>query len=78
MQTTYKEKILQEIEKIPEDKLANMYRIIHLLAVEITSGAKKTGKRISLKGIWKGSQIDDAIFDEAKKSLFPYESKRGG
>jgi len=77
MQTNYKEKILQEIEKIPEDKLANMYKIIHLLAVEITSGAKKTGKKVSLKGIWKGSLIDDSMFAEAKKSLFPYEKNRG-
>lgn len=77
MQTNYKEKILQEIEKIPEDKLANMYKIIHLLTGEITSGAKKTGKKVSLKGIWKGSLIDDSMFAEAKKSLFPYEKNRG-
>lgn len=77
MQTNYKEKILQEIEKIPEDKLANMYKIIHLLAAEITSDAKKTGKKVSLKGIWKGSLIDDSMFAEAKKSLFPYEKNRG-
>ncbi|MBM4054224.1 MAG: hypothetical protein FJ264_06030 [Planctomycetes bacterium] len=76
MQTSYKEKILQEIEKIPEDKLANMYKIIHLLTDEIISDAKKTGKRVSLRGIWKGSLIDDSLFDDAQKSLFPYENKR--
>jgi hypothetical protein len=37
-------------------------------------GTKK-GKRGSLKGIWKGSQIDESLFNEAKKSLFPYESR---
>ncbi len=69
----YKKKILQEIEKVPDEKLANMYRIIHLLTGELMEWYKKSGKRVSLKGIWKGSQIDDSLFDEAKKSLFPYK-----
>lgn len=73
MQVDYKKKILQEIEKVPDEKLANMYRIIHLLTGELMEGTKKTGKQVSLKGIWKGSQIDDSLFAEAKKSLFPYE-----
>ncbi len=77
MQTNYKERILQEIEKIPDDKLGNIYKIIHLLTGEITAGARKTGKRSSLRGIWKGSQIDDSLFTEARKSLFPYEKGRG-
>lgn len=77
MLTSYKEKILQEIEKIPDDKLGNIYKIIHLLTGEITAGAKKTGTRASLRGIWKGSQIDESLFTEAKKSLFPYEKSRG-
>ena len=73
MQVDYKKKILQEIEKVPDEKLANIYRIVHLLTGKLMEGTKKTGKRVSLKGIWKGSQIDDSIFTEAKKSLFPYE-----
>jgi hypothetical protein len=77
MQTSYREKILKEIDKIPDDKIGNLYKIIHLLAAEITSGSKKTGKKGSLKGIWRGSQIDDSLFAEAKKSLFPYEKSRG-
>ncbi|MBI5740102.1 MAG: hypothetical protein HZA16_05205 [Nitrospirae bacterium] len=76
MQISYKEKILKEIEKIPADKLPNMYRIIHLLTGEITAGVQKTGKRVSLKGIWKGSHIDESLFTEARKSLFPYEKGR--
>ncbi|HAS17516.1 MAG: hypothetical protein A2Y48_05680 [Nitrospirae bacterium RIFCSPLOW2_12_42_9] len=73
MHLDYKKKILQEIEKVPEDKIVSIYKIIHLLTKEITSEAKKAGKRISLKGIWKGSSIDDSLFADAKKSLFPYE-----
>ena len=75
MHLDYKKKILREIEKVPEDKIVSMYKIIHLLAKEITSGAKKTGKRISLKVIRKGSLIDDSLFADAKKSLFPYEKQ---
>ncbi|MBI4825310.1 MAG: hypothetical protein HY807_02670 [Nitrospirae bacterium] len=77
MQPSYKEKILKDLEKIPADKLPNVYRIIHLLTDEIKAGVKKTGKRVSLRGIWKGSQIDDSLFTEARKSLFPYEKGRG-
>ncbi len=58
MLSVYKEKILREIEKVPEDKMPKLFRIIHLLATEIMPGTKKTGNRGSLKGIWKGSQID--------------------
>ena len=29
--------------------------------------------RGSVKGIWKGSLIDDSLYEESKKSLFPYE-----
>ncbi|MBI5097765.1 MAG: hypothetical protein HZB30_00805 [Nitrospirae bacterium] len=77
MQPSYKEKIMQDIEKIPADKLPNVYRIIHLLTGEIKAGVKKTGKRVSLRGIWKGSQIDDSLLTDARKSLFPYEKGRG-
>ena len=75
MISVYKEKILREIEKVPEDKIPKLLRIIHLLTTETTPRRKKTGKRGSLKGIWKGSQIDESLFNEAKKSLFPYESR---
>ncbi len=77
MQTSYKEKILKEIEKVPDDKLGSIYRVIHLLTGEITTGKKKAGKKGSLRGIWKGSHIDESLFSAAEKSLFPYESRRG-
>ena len=74
MPSAYKEKILREIEKVPEDKMPKLLRIIHLLTTETTPKKKKPGNRGSLKGIWKGSQIDESLFNEAKKSLFPYET----
>jgi len=74
MQSTYKEKILKEIESIPNDRMPKLYRVIHLLVSELIPQTKKTGNRGSLKGVWKGSQVDESLFIEAKKSLFPYES----
>lgn len=72
---TFKEKILKEIEGVPEDKMPKLYRIVHLLATELMPKTKETVSRGSLKGIWKGSQINESLFIEAKKSLFPYECK---
>jgi hypothetical protein len=68
---SYKEKILEEIEGFPEDKMSKLYRIIRLLVTEL----RKTGNRGSLKGLWKGSRINESLFIEAKKTLFPYEYK---
>ena len=72
---SYKEKILEEIEGFPEDKMSKLYRIIRLLVTELRSETKKTGNRGSLKGLWKGSRINESLFIEAKKTLFPYEYK---
>jgi hypothetical protein len=71
MLSTCKEKILKEIEQVPEDKMPILYRVIHLLATELMT--ERTGNRGSLKGIWKDSQIDESLLMEAKKSLFPHE-----
>jgi len=75
MPSTYKERLLKEIEGFPEEKISKLYKIIHILRIELMQKAKKPGIRGSLKGIWKGSQIDEALFLEAKKSLFPYEAR---
>ena len=75
MQLDYKEKILKELEGIPGEMMPKFYKIIHILTTELVPKKKDAKKRVSLKGIWKGSQIDDSLFLEAKKSLFPYESK---
>ncbi len=73
MLSIYKEKILKELEGVPGEMMPKLYRIIHLLATELIPKTKQTGKRGSLKGIWRGSQIDEALFLESKKSLFSYE-----
>jgi len=75
MQSTYKERLLKEIEGVPEEKISKLYKIIHILRVELLQKAKKPGIRGSLKGIWKGSQIEETLFLDAEKSLFPYENR---
>ena len=72
MSSIYKEKIIEEIETIPEKMMPRFYRIIHLLKTELYKSEGISNKR-SLKGIWKDSELDDRLFEEAKSSLFPYK-----
>ena len=72
--SAYRKKLLKEIEEIPDEVMPTMYRIIHLLKTGWASRKKRSGQRGSLQGIWKGSQIDDALLREARESLFPYEA----
>jgi len=76
MSSTYKEKLLREIEEIPKEVIPKLYRVIRILKTELIPKPEKSRIRGSLKGIWKGSQIDESLFVEAKKSLFPYENKQ--
>ena len=76
MSLTYKEKLLREIEEIPKEMAPKLYRVIRILKIELISKPEKTRTRGSLKGIWKGSQIDESLFIEARKSLFSYEDKQ--
>ena len=38
---------------------------------------KRSTKKETLAGIWKGSQIDEELIGEAKKSVFPYAVNKG-
>ena len=71
----YRERLLEEIEEIPEEMLPKFCKVIHLLSSEFVSTPQKSRERGSLKAIWKGSQIDEELFVQAKESLFPYEYK---
>lgn len=74
MPTRYREKLLKEIEQVPEESIPNLYRIFHVLKVELTRKTK-TGKRGALRGIWGKKRVDENLFLEAKRSLFPYDTK---
>lgn len=52
-----KEKIIEEVEKIPEDKIAEVYDFVHLFRIGIESQRRiiKDKRQVALKffGIWK-------------------------
>jgi hypothetical protein len=72
MLSNYKQKILEEIERVPDEKMSVLYKFVHLLTTELMA-QQKSEERGSLQGIWRGSQIDDELLAEARRSLFPYE-----
>ena len=72
----YQEKIIREINTYPPELMPSLYRIIRLFEVSWKRASKKKEpKKSSLKGIWRGSHIEDYLFEEAKQSIFRYESK---
>lgn len=75
MISAYKDKILKEIEGVPGEMMPKLYRIIHMLTTELIPKSERRGGRGSLKGIWEGNQVDESLFEQAKRSLFPYENE---
>ena len=75
MPINYKDRVLKELNEFPEETIPKLYRVLHVLRTEWMHKGNKPNIRRSLKGIWKGSQIDDDLFLQARRSLFPYEVK---
>lgn len=69
---TYKQKIIEELESIPDEMMPQVYRIFHVVMREMKPGQKHNK---SLRGIWINKKIDETLINEAKDSLFSYESK---
>lgn len=64
-----KEKIIEEVEKIPEDKIAEVYDFVHLFRIGIESQRKidKDKRHAVLRffGIWKNmSDKENAVLDD--------------
>ncbi|MBI1811469.1 MAG: hypothetical protein HY035_02450 [Nitrospirae bacterium] len=64
-----KERIIKEVEKLPEDKIAEVYDFIHLFRIGIESQKKavkdKRQEALKLFGIWKNmSSRESAVLDE--------------
>ena len=64
-----KEKIIKEVEKIPKDKIAEVYDFVHLFRIGIESQRKiiKDKRQAALKffGIWKNiSDTEKAVLDD--------------
>jgi len=64
-----KEKIIEEVEKIPEDKIAEVYDFVHLFRIGIESQRKiakdKRHEVLRFFGIWKNmSDKEKAVLDD--------------
>jgi hypothetical protein len=64
-----KEKIIREVEKIPEEKIAELYNVVHLFRVGVESKKKAAKDRrseaVKYFGIWKDmSPEENAVLDE--------------
>lgn len=66
MATTYKQKLIGEINAIPEDLMPRFYRIVRTLRAELTHQTAVTPKRGSLRGIWGGWRLMNRIFLQQK------------
>ena len=74
MISTYKEKLIQEIETIPEEMIPQFYRIINVLKKELVIKPQPVNNKQTLRGIWKGSKISNNLIEQAKGSVFSYEN----
>jgi hypothetical protein len=66
---SFKEKIMKEVEKIPKNKIAQLYDVIHLFRMEVESPPKapkdKGIEAIKFFGIWKDMSVEeDAVLEE--------------
>ena len=76
MNSKYKSLIIKDMEEIPEEMAPDFYQILHILKKQFLKKGKGKTSRSLLKGIWKGSDIKEDLFLEAKKSIFPYETAK--
>ena len=77
MATDYKQKLLNEINVLPESFLPRFYRVMHIMLKELAFQPSIKSSRDSLRGIWGCNIVDESMIEEAKNSLFPYELKNG-
>ena len=64
-----KEKIIKEVEKIPKNKIAELYDVVHLFRIKVESPQKAPKDRrsevVKFFGIWKDmSPEESAVLDE--------------
>ena len=75
MTTTYKQKLIGEINSLSEEMIPRFYRIVRTLRSELSNKVVVMPKRGSLRGIWGNVKIEESQILEAKKSIFSYEHK---
>lgn len=75
MATIYKQKLIREINSLPDDLMPLFYRIVRTLRSELMNRTELKTKRGSLRGIWGNLEIDETDISAARKSLFSYYSQ---
>lgn len=78
MAMTYKQKLIGEINVLPEELIPRFYRIVRTLRWELMNKTAVTPKRGSLRGLWGNSEIDESHILAAKKSLSLTNARRKG
>ena len=64
-----KEKIIREVEKIPKDKIAELYDVVHLFRMGVESKKKapkdRRNEAVKFFGIWKGMSLEEtSVLDD--------------
>ena len=75
MAMSYKQKLIGEINALPEELIPRFYRIVRTIRSELSNQTAATPKRGSLRGIWGNLKVEESHIFAAKKSLFSYEYK---
>ncbi len=68
-----KEKLIKEIDQIPEDRVDSIYQILHYLRIEFTKKELPIKKNFSDKfirtfGSWKDKRSDEQIMEDIYNS----------
>ncbi len=58
-ETIIRNKLLEEIERIPEDKVSDIYNLVHYFVLGLQSQKTNPDKILKLSGSWKDMPEDD-------------------
>ncbi len=76
-----KNKVLQEIDLIPEDKLPDLYNFIHYFRLGLEVSRTKDGKRVmAFAGCWADmpdEMFDDSLAEIAERRQRAFKRRRG-
>ena len=75
MATTYRDRIINEIDSIPDAFLPDVYQMLHILKTRFLPAVGDKKNRKSLEGIWQGAVIEEEDFAAARRSLFSFENR---
>lgn len=68
MMPAYKERVLQEIELIPEDKLADLYNVLHYFRLGVENApSPKREQILAFAGCWQ--DMPDEIFADFSEEI---------